>query len=261
METLYMVKMIAFRRIAQFICAFLPVFCLAQSKLKLSSISYSVGAQKTQYSIPTATSSEIETPLAFLNPSVFSLVFSDSLTDLQIAYKIQNFRQGSPSWDNLAPFRYTLGGPFYEHGLDCFYSRLIVSGHRLDVFAGLGASLNYIPYNRFDDNDFPPNDSIYIGYNIRLNEDREPIYEMRYYGRFVTSIYCTVNARLMASFNVSKRLSLTWAAIYRQGLFTMFKSDFWYENHEIGESGSGQMINRGTAYGFEFGLKYNIRKL
>ena len=245
--------------IAQLVCAILPLFSVAQNHLKLTSISSNIGIQRSQYVIKTATSSEITGPPVVLYPRTFGVVLEDSLYELQLVYKNQNFWQASPKWNEFEVISYAQSGRYFEHALEGFFSRKLIHSNRLQLLAGLGVSLNFVPANRDDENDVPT-DSLFRGSIIQFDSDSNIRHEMQYYGRFVTSFYGTLNGRLMANYRASKRLTFTVAAIYRQGFFAMFKSDFWYVNYLTGETGSGQMINRGTAYGIELGLRYNIRK-
>lgn len=236
----------------------IPLLASAQFHPKLSAVIYNVGYQKSSFKIVDAPNSEISSPSVTLIPYSIGFELKDSLNVLQVNYLIQNYRTPSPSWSRMV-FPFVMFGPNYNHSLELHFLRIIQNAKRLAFAAGVGLSTTFIPHNKFDQNSVP-NDSLFFGRRRQFDNDYNLKYQMDYYDRFVTSIYCTLNAKLVADLKVSKRVSLMWAAIYRQGLWTMFKSDYWIINKVNDEKGSGQMISRGTAYGFEFGMKYNFRK-
>lgn len=244
-------------------CIFLVVLVLnnfdaySNDKYTLNSVFYNIGIQKSSYFSTLSNNVIIKTPLVILTPHTFGLEISNKANKFQITYTIQNFRQGSPKWENLAPFTYSIKGPYFEHAIGGMYLREIYFKGRYSLSIGAGITFKYIPQNKFDE-DVLPVDSLFSGYNIKSDQSGNKIYELRYHDRFVSSFYCTFNTKVQSGFELNKRFDLVASVVYNQGTRIIFKSDYWFVDYTNGHSGKGQIANRGSALGIEIGLRIKL---
>lgn len=230
----------------------------AQSDTLSKGVFFETSIERSFYSVSN-TNNLFQAPLVPISVNTLGYWIKAKKYLHSIGYVYFNFRQGYPQWQNplvSIPKKYT--GPNYIHGLNYHIKRGVLSPSEFfSIAIDGGVSLCYIAANKDDLNSIPI-DSVGIGRLNIYNSDSTEILRLVEYSRFTSDILFALQLSVNLDFRLCRKCVVSVMPTYSQGLLTINKTDFWYQDFYKNQNGSGKMYSRGSSVGIKFRFSYAL---